>query len=199
MRLLLIRHGQTAGNMRKAYIGRTDEPLCEEGRAWITERAKTFHQVFPQIDGLYVSPMLRARETAELCFPGVEQHVVDDLREMDFGDFEGKTYKEMDGDARYQAWVDSGCEGLCPNGEDKAGFCARIERAFESLLSQASMCGEQNIVVVAHGGTVMASLARYAQPAKPYFEWYVESGGAYLVEVLFSEDGTPLLNNPRLC
>ena len=63
MRIIFIRHGLTAGNLQKRYIGRTDEPLCEEGI--LSLRSKEY----PQYEVLVCSPMRRCLQTAEIIFP----------------------------------------------------------------------------------------------------------------------------------
>ena len=89
--VLLIRHGATAGNLKKRYIGRTDQPLCAAGEAQLRRLADDL----PPCDHLFCSPLLRCRQTAQLLWPGVEQTVVDELRETDFGPFEGNTVKAV--------------------------------------------------------------------------------------------------------
>ena len=89
MTVYLIRHGKTAGNLTGRYIGATDEPLCSQGIAELQTRA------YPAVQRVFVSPMKRCGETASLLYPGVKQTVVHDLRECDFGLFEGKNYAEM--------------------------------------------------------------------------------------------------------
>ena len=112
MEIILLRHGRTAGNLEKRYIGgRTDEPLCEEGVA-----AAKASGTFRDVKTVYISPMLRARQTAEIIFPDAELKVLDDLREMDFGVFEGRSPDEMENDPVYRRWVDNMCLGLCPGG-----------------------------------------------------------------------------------
>ena len=69
MELLLLRHSITPGNLKRQYIGVTDQPLAPEGE----ELARKRREEMPEIGGLWVSPMLRCRQTAELLFPGVEQ------------------------------------------------------------------------------------------------------------------------------
>ena len=97
--LLFIRHGATEGNLHHRYIGRTDEPLCEEGIAQV----ETLRKQGLSINRLFVSPMLRTRQTAELLFPQMPYTVVDGLAETDFGRFEGKSADELSGDPAYQA------------------------------------------------------------------------------------------------
>jgi alpha-ribazole phosphatase len=84
MQIILMRHGLTAANMKRLYNGRTDDPLCAEGIAHA--RASGTDATVTQ---LYASPMKRALETARIKFPNAEITVYDELREMDFGDFEG--------------------------------------------------------------------------------------------------------------
>ena len=127
--LYLIRHGMTLGNVEHRYIGRqTDEPLSEDGRQQLEKRKDQWAQVCRTWDMPYVfvSPMLRCRQTAEILFPQIPQIEIDPWREMDFGEFEGRNYAQLNGDPRYQAWIDSGGTLAFPGGEmcgwDGAGY-----------------------------------------------------------------------------
>ena len=102
MIIYLIRHGKTKGNLEGRYIGRTDESLCEAGR----ENLKKYQ--YPQVEMVFTSPMKRCMQTAETIYPGQQYQCIEEFRESDFGAFEGHTYKELSGDVRYQAWIDSG-------------------------------------------------------------------------------------------
>ena len=131
----LIRHGATNANREHRYLGRTEEPLSEEGR----EELKAFQRqgIYPDpasLQALFVSPMERCRETAELLFRDCEQHVIPEFREMDFGLFEGKNYQDLQGDARYQAWIDSNGTIPFPEGESREDFIARCRQGFEEML-----------------------------------------------------------------
>ena len=89
MKIYLIRHGMTAGNREKRYVGcHTDEDLCEEGIAQIQSNE------YPRVDRLYVSPLKRCITTAELIYPHMPMVTNVKLEEMDFGDFEYKNYHE---------------------------------------------------------------------------------------------------------
>lgn len=57
----------------------------------------------------------------------------------------------------------------CPNGESKAVFCKRVCRAFEKLADEALARGDERLVIVAHGGTQMAALSRFAEPHRDYY------------------------------
>lgn len=116
MRIYLIRHGKIPGNQLNRYIGITDEPVLEEDQEQLKK------QNYPKAERLFVSPLLRCRQTAACIYPGQEQQVIQNLRECDFGRFENKNWKEMTGDAEYQAWVDSNATLPFPGGEDPQEF-----------------------------------------------------------------------------
>ena len=70
--------------------------------------------------------------------------MADGLKEMDFGVFEGRNYREMEYDPQYRAWVETGCEGRCPGGESKAEFCQRVCTAFAALVDAALAAGNRS-------------------------------------------------------
>ena len=175
MLVYLIRHGQTVYNAEKRYQGTRDIPLSDAGRAGL-------HRADFTPDALYVSPLTRARQTAEILFPGVPQIPVQDLREMCFGSFEGRNYIEMEHDPEYLAWVASNSETACPDGERKADFCERTCRAFAGVVDEALDKGVERLAIVAHGGTQMASLERFGRPARSYYEWCAGNGGGFVLD-----------------
>ncbi len=175
MSVYLIRHGLTKGNLEGRYIGcRTDEALCEQG----IKQLETLRM--PKVSRVFVSPMKRCIQSAEILFPGAEQIVVPDFRECDFGAFEGKNYSELNGDPAYQAWIDSGGELAFPGGENRKQFAQRCVCAFEKLGLLAS---DEDCAVVAHGGTVMAIMEKYARPHGGYFDFQVKCGEGYIMEM----------------
>ena len=91
MTVFLLRHGQTRGNLERRYTGSTDEPLCPQGKAEL-EGVRP-----PEAEYVYVSPMIRCRETAAILYPGMEHIAVPGFRETGFGIFEGHTYEELPG------------------------------------------------------------------------------------------------------
>ena len=123
-----------------------------------------------------------ARQTAEILFPGAKQVQVQDLREMCFGSFEGRNYKEMEHDPDYLAWVQANCETTCPDGERKTDFCNRTCAAFSKLVEENLAQGREVMVIVAHGGTQMSVMERYAVPHKEYYQWCAPNAGGYLLD-----------------
>ena len=178
MEVVLIRHAQTPGNLELRYIGgRTDQPLSDKG----IETARSVTS-YPDVKRVTVSPMRRARHTAEIIFPNAEQIVSEGLREMDFGAFEGRNADEMADNACYRAWVDGGCEGTCPGGENVAIFSARVCAAFETAVKDAEKRGEEKLYIVSHGGTMMAIMGEYGCPERRYYEWRVDNCRGYSAE-----------------
>lgn len=175
MKIYLLRHGKTRYNAQKKYLGRTDLPLSERGRAALARAELTPERV-------YVSPLRRAAETAGILFPAAEQIAVPGLREMDFGIFEGRSWRDMESFAPYRQWVDGGCAGKIPGGEAREEFCRRTCAAFEALVDQTLEAGEELLVIVAHGGTQMAVMERFALPGQDYFSWNGPLGGGFLLD-----------------
>lgn len=173
MRIWLIRHGLTALGEEKRYQGALDTSLSDKGRASL--RPSDFAPAC-----VYVSPAKRARETAEILFPASRQVPVPGLWEMDFGSFEGRGWWEMEHDPDYRAWVDGGCEGRCPGGENRAEFTGRICAAFREIVEKEADSAE--LVLVAHGGTQMALLDRYGEPAQAYYKWQRPCGCGWLLD-----------------
>jgi len=169
--VLLIRHGATAGNMERRYIGRTDEPLCEEGLRQIA--ALKEKQLWAE--RIFVSPLCRARQTAELLFPDRPYTVLDGLRETDFGAFEGKTSEELSADAAYQSWVDSWCKAPIPGGEGKDAVSDRAAAAFGKAM--ADTVEGNSAAFVTHGGVIMALLERLGAEKGDFYEYHIRNGG----------------------
>lgn len=174
--LVIVRHGQTPGNGARRYVGARDEPLSEAGRRQAQEAPH-----HPEVARVYVSPLRRTHETAAIMFPNAEQVVVEGVQEMDFGDFSGRSADEMEDDAQYRAWVDGNCEGRCPNGEDRGEFTDRVCEAVERLLREAAARGERRVYLVAHGGTMMASLWSFSAEQRGYYEWHVPNCSGYRI------------------
>jgi alpha-ribazole phosphatase len=176
LHVYLLRHGETEYNREKRYQGTRDIPLSEKGRAELVRA-----EIEPET--VVVSPLTRARQTAEVLFPAARQQVEPDLREMCFGVFEGRNYIEMEHDPDYRAWVGEDCVGRCPGGESRAEFSARTCAAFEKLVEAAFEREEDALVIVAHGGTQMAVMERYALPHKDYYRWCGPNAGGYVLEI----------------
>ena len=178
------RHGSTVSNERRLYLGRSDEPLSENGKRHLTAAART-----PEL--LFVSPMKRCVETARILFPGQPFRGIDDWREMDFGAWEGKGYDVLKDDPAYLAWLDSGCALPVPGGESREAFCLRCRRGLLTALRRRG--GAKDIAAVVHGGTIMAVMS--AVTGEDFFDFLTENGQGY--ELRMSEEAVTELLSVR--
>lgn len=181
MKICLIRHGKTAGNLESRYVGRTDEPLCAQGRSELEALPLKAKKCMTwAVDGLYVSPMLRCRQTAKILFPGCRQILVEDFRECDFGRFEYKNYRQLSDSLEYQAWIDSNGTLPFPGGESREHFQERSVKAFLGVLEDAKSRDWDTVACVVHGGTIMSVMEALARPCRSYFDYQVKNGGGYV-------------------
>lgn len=187
-KLLLIRHGLTAWNLEKRYLGISDQPLCPQG----IDQLK--HLVLPPCRRVFTSPLTRCRESARLLFPGQETTVIPDLGECDFGQFEGKTAAELAETPAYAAWLDSACLGPIPGGEDVTAFKARTCRAFAGAAE--SLSADDLGAFVIHGGSIMAILEAFALPKRDFYASHIPNG-TYVA--CSWQDGRLTLTGGALC
>ncbi len=168
--VIFIRHGATEGNLEKRYIGTTDEPLCDVGKDQALSLRK--HN-FPS-EHIFVSPMKRARQTAEIIFPDCKYTVVNELRETDFGAFEGKNASELSQDKDYRVWVDSMCTLPIPNGEDIKQFKKRCTEAFCRIVKTIPDGSVVSFVV--HGGVIMAIMEEFCKEGSGFYDYHIQNG-----------------------
>lgn len=173
MRINMLRHGLTRSNLERLYLGKTDEPLCAEG----VEALRRF-ALDESVLKVYTSCKLRTRQTAEILYPNAEIIQLQGFDEIDFGDFEGRSYDELSENADYKNWLKSGCTSAFPNGESKSEFSERCVKTFRGLAEGTD--GPLHLVV--HGGTIMAILAELGFPRRDYFDWSVPCGAGYELE-----------------
>ena len=185
MRLILLRHGRTGLSGR--YVGSSDVPLSEEGRKQILDLRSGLGAM--RIDGLLASPMRRCTETAGLLGLGLPVQLDPDLREIDFGRWERKTFAEIEAQdpELVRHWAAGTDDFRFPEGETTAGFAGRVESVKNRLLASDA----QTLLLVSHGGVIRAlicallglSLDKYLlfQVAKGrYSTMELHSGGGVL-------------------
>ena len=172
----LIRHGLTEGNLKQQYIGVTDLPLSGVG---VTELKRLKDETeYPRVDKVNTSPMLRCLQTARILYPGRDIQTVDNMREIDFGDFEGKTANELEANPAYADWA-AGRINAAPNGEDNTEFAKRLCVGLNQIVRDMMAEGAEHAAVIMHGGAIMMLLASCAVPRKSMVEWTCASGSGF--------------------
>ncbi|XOQ44859.1 MAG: Alpha-ribazole phosphatase [Clostridium sp.] len=179
-----IRHGTTEGNEQGRYIGSTDLPLSARGAEHLRTLMKK--HPYPQAQAYISSPLRRCTETMGILYPESKPILVPDLRECDFGDWEGKTAQEIAAqDDRFRQWVaGNGKQITPPNGEDGATFAQRVCSAFERIVEGLMRSGMTSAVIVTHGGVIMSILATYGLPRAEFYDWMMEPGCGYSMRII---------------
>jgi broad specificity phosphatase PhoE len=146
--LILVRHGQTLDNVAGIAQGWNDSALSVAGQTQVRHLAERLGAMSPT--ALYSSPLGRALATAEViaAATGLTITPLDDLREMNYGGWEGRSFLEVrrEDEATYQHWI-ANEEHPCPNGESHADVRRRLVRAFRQINSERP-------VVVTHGTAI---------------------------------------------
>ncbi|KYH44540.1 histidine phosphatase family protein [Branchiibius sp. NY16-3462-2] len=157
--IVLIRHGETKWSLTGQHTGVTDLPLLPEGE----EGARRAGELIKHLDigHVFVSPLLRARQTAELA--GFKDYEIDeDLREWDYGGYEGLTtdqIREKIGNPDWEIFTNGVVPGDTP-GETVEDVSARVSHVVNQVLP---LLEESNVALVAHGHSLRIFAATFLQ------------------------------------
>lgn len=177
----LIRHGATDANRMGMYVGsRTDLPLSPEGVRELQQLRQSVD--YPDIERLYTSPMLRCKQSANIIYSGYEQHIIDELTEYDFGEFEGKTAEQLEIMPEYAEWT-SGKISEAPGGESTTNFIKRQVLGLNMIVRDMMDNDVTNAGVIMHGGAIMMLLANCAVPRRHSVEWTSDNGRGYSIMI----------------
>ncbi|SEP99485.1 alpha-ribazole phosphatase [Lachnospiraceae bacterium NE2001] len=195
-KVYMIRHGKTPGNIEKRYIGsRTDEELSLDCIKEIQDKLSSKMLLTPDdVDRICTSPMRRAIQTAELLFDDPDIQIVEALKEIDFGVFEGKNYEELNGNEIYQSWIDSNGTMDIPEGEGRDAFIKRSYEGFLDALGDRSI--DETIAIVCHGGNIMSVMSRLT--GEDYYDFMTETLGGYILELETDDEGTHVISYHKL-
>ncbi len=154
-KVILIRHGETEWSYQKRYCGFTDVDLNEKGRWQAGRLLKRLSK--EKIHKVYSSDMKRTVKSAKIVFKDLPVEELLDLREMNFGIFEGLTYKDiMEKYPRvYGEWLESPLDIIIPQGEGLKSLARRVRKALRRILSQNS---NKTVAVFTHGGPIRVIL-----------------------------------------
>ncbi len=185
--IILLRHAAVGPAYAGRYLGSTDVPIdasqaqCVQGTAhWLARQS---------IGRCYCSPMLRARQTADLVMPKTSLPVsVDaDLREVDFGAWEGKTFDEISrGDALLvDKWAKMEDDFAFPEGESILGFQKRIACAWETMAADPA----EVVLATTHGGVIRSMICHALGLPRAYYILFKVRYAACAVIDVFDRNG----------
>ncbi|MBI9098445.1 MAG: histidine phosphatase family protein [Spirochaetaceae bacterium] len=190
--LYLIRHGECEGS--GSYIGRgSNVPLTKKGNTQIRNMALFLRESLSgeKIDFLYTSPMSRAVESAEILAEELQSSYVElkGLEEVDFGDWEGLTYEEIDKNnhRELQQWISHPIEKSPPHGESLKELQFRVLQALSPLMEKIDDEKTWRIASVSHRGPLAVLIAHLLKLDLNYFWNFKIDRGSVSLLSLFPE------------
>ncbi len=195
MKAYLVRHTETEWNEESRFIGRTDLGLSIKGK----ERAEILADRLKPVEfeRIYSSPYRRAIETANFIKINNDQKIipVEDLKEIDFGAWEGRTIDElMDHSPEVIGrWLEDPISEVIPEGEHWSDFGHRVRSAYDDIISNNSM---GNILIVSHGGPLKNILGYVLDlPTISYWKFTISHGSISVIEYKQDRTYLTLLND----
>jgi alpha-ribazole phosphatase len=186
-KVILVRHGESEMNRDGLFFGWLDPKLTEKGMEQ-ANKAKSVIENF-KYDEIYSSDLSRARETADIVnYQGLPVNVSQELREINFGIFEGLTYGEIKEKypVEVKLWKEKWQEYDYENGENVTQLQKRAVEFLKSLDKE-----KKDIVVVTHWGVINCILSYYITGGLDgYWKFALNTGG---VSILEFRDGFPVL------
>ncbi|KAI5464004.1 phosphoglycerate mutase family protein [Mariannaea sp. PMI_226] len=211
-RVFIVRHGETEWSLNGRHTGSTDIPLTANGEKRVRATGKALvgpnRLITPKkIAHIYVSPRKRAQRTFELLNLGLDDplpwkphgeteqdklscrakiEITEDIREWDYGDYEGVTSPEIRkirAEQGYEGSWDIWKDG-CPGGESPKDVTERLDRLIKEIREKyhkpaigkpAGQASNGDVLVVAHGHILRAFAMRWAG-------YKLEDGPTFLME-----------------
>lgn len=188
-RIYLVRHGVTEWNKMFRYQGSTDIPLSKEGEEQAERVGLRFSQV--SVDRIISSPLKRsvmtAKKIAEIV--GVDDIAEwDELREVNFGDWEGLTVREIInkfGEDVFNAWRKAQTDVTAAGGENHLSVYERAGAA----VSKLSALSDEVVVVVAHGAIFRSLMLHFIETPKSSVFWKMRMDNCSISAIEFDHKG----------
>jgi len=182
----LLRHGQVDGRQHVAR-GSTDEPLSDVG--W--QQMHQMKEMIGAVESIATSPLQRCRLFAQSCSEPL--HILHDMRELDFGDWENKSADEVENKILLQEFFDDPSGFQAPQGEDFDMFSQRVITVWEQWLKQD--VGEHRLLI-AHGCVIRVILAHLLGiPTSNFWRLSLDYASWSRVSCMFGEQPRVLFLN----
>lgn len=182
MKLYLIRHGQSEGNVRNLWYGLNDLPLTELGRQQAMQVSEKIRDI--PLAKAYVSPLQRARVTAELAlrYHDIPQIIVPDLQEQDMGELETLSVEEIGRrDPVYLKTIQNDWVHVTPTGGEPydTGLAPRVAKVLDSIVAAGEDCA-----IVAHNGPLRYAVTYLlGLPIDAVRQFYLNQGFYTVIEI----------------
>ncbi|MCT4617777.1 MAG: alpha-ribazole phosphatase [Marinisporobacter sp.] len=190
MKLIFVRHGETEHNHKGLYCGWNDLDLTEKGRVQAEEVCEKLRE--KDLDLIITSDLNRTIQTARIineCH-NIKITLEENLREMNFGLWEGLSYKEIKEKYKKELneWEKDWVYYAPPSGESVKNMCERVTSAVDKIVKQHQ---NKNILIVSHAGCIRAILAYLiGNGIEDYWKYKIENCGIITIEMV---DDFPVL------
>ncbi len=190
--IFLLRHGDTGRH--GVYIGSTDVCLSPKGVQQVCATGALLRRS-QKFDRILCSPLLRCRQSWQQLQLDLPLCVDELLKEVDFGDWEGKSFTEIQGEnpEAVALWInDPQCFSF-PGGESLAAFYRRVRSVFQRLLEDDS----KKILLITHGGIIRHLLCLFLGIGMDKYLIFDIQAGAYSSLAVYSEGSVLTAMNIR--
>ncbi|HCC36247.1 MAG TPA: histidine phosphatase family protein [Treponema sp.] len=186
MRVSIIRHGMTRANEKRLYCGFTDLPLSEQGKQNLTALRKFV--IYPEENrAAYItSGLLRTTETLQILYDRKPDFIMEEFKELNFGEFEMKSYDELKNIPEYQKWINGGNGAACPGGESRND----LEKRVKSGLDKLAYTQIDDAVIISHGGVISVIMETLFPGIKNFYEWQPDFGRGYTLDIFNTQKTT---------
>ncbi len=193
LELLLIRHGQTDWNAERRIMGNQPIGLNEIGKSQIQKLSELLKSL--PIDLIYSSPLQRTEETSQIVNRGrnlkIEFHP--NLREIEYGDWIGKTFQEIRKLPEYVEYYHSPHLPVCNNGESLMGVQQRGVEFIESLRKETK---KGRIALVSHADWIKCVLLHYLKiPLSQIYQLRIDNGSVSYLTLGEKQDRVISINH----
>ncbi|MFD1037811.1 histidine phosphatase family protein [Virgibacillus byunsanensis] len=176
--VFLVRHGITDWNLEKRYLGHTDREVIKSELTRLDNLKNVLATT--SFDSVYTSDLRRCLETLAYIQIPAKASIDTRLREINFGDWEGKNYQQLKDKQAYRNWIDNWENNPIPNGETASQFKARIDSFFNLCLQQQignAIGVKKRILIMTHGGVIRYLVSTYV-PSTSFWDVSVKHGQA---------------------
>ncbi len=192
VKLFLIRHGQTSWNLEGRYQGNNDIELNQVGIKQAKLAAKYLSRV--EFANIYSSPLKRTLYTAEKIKGrrDLEIKVRDDLKEMNFGKWEGLKFSEINEKYHrdYHNWLEDPYNNRPTDGENFKEITERTTAEINRIVSENA--DGSSVAVIAHGGVILSLLVYWLQIPLARWKSIIQRQGA--INIVVIDKGYPYIS-----
>jgi len=133
------------------------------------------------VQRVYTSPLARCVQTAGVLYPDADPFIVEEMMELDFGEWDGQSFDQLKDKPEFQAWMRDAFHNAPPGGETGEEFSCRLLVGLRYIFEQMMAEGLGDVAVVTHGGAIMNLLFTMGLPRSQFGRYYAKNGEGFSV------------------